>query len=237
MKAFLLLLSVSILMAIGSRTYAQDILVKGVIIEKGTNIRIALGVITNKNSGKAVGSNDLGLFDIKAKLGDTLLIEKRNFVSQQFVVNYNKDILIYLIRASTTLEEVTIKGKTKIEDLQDIRREFKRQGSFYEGKPPLALLNPLSGSPLTFFYELFGKTPAKARRFKRYYDNELKLMQVDQFFNKTLISKYTDLDGQNLDKFMLDYSPTVEMIKGWSNYDAVNYIKLSAKKFTDTLKN
>lgn len=237
MKAFLILLSASIFMAIGSRTYAQDILVKGVIIEKGTNIRIALGVITNKNTGKAVGSNDLGLFDIKAKSGDTLLIEKRNFVSQQFVVNYNKDLLIYLIRASTTLEEVTIKGKTKIEDLQEIRREFKRQGSLYEGKPPLALLNPLSGSPLTFFYELFGKTPAKARRFKRYYDNELKLMQVDHFFNKTLINKYTDLEDRNLDKFMLDYLPTVEMIKGWNNYDAANYIKLSAKKFTDTLKN
>ena len=237
MKAFPILLSVCMLMAIGNKTYAQDILVKGVIIEKGTNIRIALAVINNKNSGKAVGSNDLGLFDIKAKLGDTLLIEKRNFVSQQFVVNNNKDILIYLIRASTSLEEVTIRGKTKIDDLQEIRREFKRQGSFYEGKPPLALLNPLNGSPLTFFYELFGKTPAKARRFKRYYDNELKLMQVDRFFNKTLVSKYTDLEGQNLDKFILDYSPTFEMIKGWNNYDAVNYIKLSAKKFRDTLKN
>lgn len=237
MRAFFLLWLVFMLMTIGSRIYAQDVLVKGVIIEKGTNIRIALGVITNKHSGKAVGSNDLGLFNIKVNLGDTLLIEKRNFVSQQIVVNSNKDIFIYLVRSSVTLDEVTVKGKTKIEDLQEIRREFKRQGSFYEGKPPLALLNPLNGSPLTFFYELFGKTPAKARRFKRYYDKELQLMQVDNFFNKTLVSKHTPLEGKNLDKFMLEYSPTAEMVKHWNNYDAVNYIKLSAKKFADTLKN
>ena len=237
MKAFSLLFSVCMLMIIGIKTRAQDILAKGAIIEKGTNIRIALSVITNTNTGKAVGSNDLGLFNIKAKTGDTLLIEKRNFVSQQIVVNGTRDILVHLIRTSTTLEEITIKGKTKIEDLLQIRKEFKHQGSFYEGKPPLALLNPFSGSPLTFFYELFGKTPAKARRFKRYYDNELKLMQIDQFFNKTLIGKCTNLEGKNLDKLILDYSPTFEMVKDWNNYDAMNYIKLSAKKYTDTLKN
>lgn len=237
MKAFFLPFSVSMLILIGIQTRAQDISAKGAIIEKGTNIRIALSVITNINTGKAVGSDDLGLFNIKAKIGDTLLIEKRNFVSQQVIVNGTKDILVQLIRASTTLEEITIKGKTKIEDLQQIRKAFKHQGSFYEGKPPLALLNPFGGSPVTFFYELFGKTPAKARRFKRYFDNELKLMQVDHFFNKTLIVKYTNLEGRNLDKFMLDYSPTSGMIKDWNNYDAIEYIKLSAKKYTDTLKN
>ncbi|MFC3364308.1 hypothetical protein ACFOG5_14130 [Pedobacter fastidiosus] len=217
--------------------YAQDLLAKGVIIEKGTNIRIALCVVTNRRTKQAVGSNDLGMYQIKAKLGDTLFIEKRNFVDQQIVVRDDKDVIAYLIRASTTLEEVTIKGKTKKEDLDEIRREFKRQGSFYEGKPPLILLNPFSGSPLTFFYELFGKTPAKARRFKKYYDNEIKSMQVDLFFNKTLINKYTNFEGKNLDKFMLDYYPKSEMVKNWNNYDAVNYIKVSAKKYTDTLKN
>lgn len=238
MKAFVSLIILLICLIFDTNSaYAQDLLAKGVIIEKGTNIRIALCVVTNRRTKQAVGSNDLGMYQIKAKLGDTLFIEKRNFVDQQIVVRDGKDVIAYLIRASTTLEEVTIKGKTKKEDLDEIRREFKRQGSFYEGKPPLILLNPFSGSPLTFFYELFGKTPAKARRFKKYYDNEIKSMQVDLFFNKTLINKYTNLEGKNLDKFMLDYYPKSEMVKNWNNYDAVNYIKVSAKKYTDTLKN
>ncbi|MBC6108833.1 hypothetical protein H7U22_00215 [Pedobacter sp. CCM 8938] len=238
MKAFVSLVILLICLIFDTNSaYAQDLLAKGVIIEKGTNIRIALCVVTNRRTKQAVGSNDLGMYQIKAKLGDTLFIEKRNFVDQQIVVRDDKDVIAYLIRASTTLEEVTIKGKTKKEDLDEIRREFKRQGSFYEGKPPLILLNPFSGSPLTFFYELFGKTPAKARRFKKYYDNEIKSMQVDLFFNKTLINKYTNFEGKNLDKFMLDYYPKSEMVKNWNNYDAVNYIKVSAKKYTDTLKN
>ncbi|PWS32168.1 hypothetical protein [Pedobacter paludis] len=238
MKAFSLPIILFIYLIFGANfSHAQDFLAKGVIIEKGTNIRIALCVVTNKRTKKAVGSNDLGMYQIKAEVGDTLLIEKRNFIDQEIIVRDHKDVIVYLVRASTTLDEVTIKGKTKKEDLDEIRREFKRQGSFYEGKPPLMLLNPISGSPLTFFYELFGKTPAKARRFRKYYDNEIKLMQIDRFFNKTLIQKYTDFEGRNLDKFMLDYSPTIEMVKNWNNYDAVNYIRVSAKKYTDTLKN
>lgn len=238
MKAFSLLIILFICLIFDTNPiYAQDFPAKGVIIEKGTNIRIALGVVTNKRTKKAVGSNDLGMYQINAKVGDTLSIEKRNFIDQEVIVRENTDVITYLIRASTTLEEVTIKGKTKKEDLDEIRREFKRQGSFYEGKPPLILLNPFGGSPLTFFYELFGKTPAKARRFKKYYDNEIKSMQIDLFFNKTLINKYTNLKGKSLDKFMLDYYPKSEMVKNWNNYDAVNYIKVSAKKYTDTLKN
>jgi len=236
MKVISLSICVFICIMFGPKLYGQDVLMKGAIIEKGTNIRIGLGVITNKRTGKAVGSNDLGLFQIHAKLGDTLTIEKRNFNSTEVVAD-GHERSIYLIRASTMLDEVTIKGKTKVEDLQEIRWEFRRQGSFYEGKPPLILLNPINGNPLTFFYELFGKTPRKARRFRRYYVNELKLMQVDYFFNKSLIKQYTLLEGKKLDKFILDYAPTAEMVKNWNTYDAANYIRLSAKKYTDTLKN
>lgn len=215
---------------------AQDFVLKGVVIEKGSNVRIALAGITNMRSKMGATSNDIGMFQLSAQAGDTLLIQKRNLSEQKVVVKTDNDLIVYLVRGSTMLEEVTVKGQTKKQEMESIKRDLKRNGSFYAGKPPLILLNPFGGNPITFFYELFGKTPARARNFNRYYKKELSLVEVDKFFNKSLVSNNTTLTGKDLDKFLLDYYPTRSMTINWSNYDAVKYIKESAKKYTDTLK-
>jgi hypothetical protein len=209
----------------GLKTKAQDFVLKGAVIEKGSNVRIALAGITNMRSKMGTTSNDIGMFQLSARTGDTLLIQKRNLNEQKVVVKTDDDLVVYLIRGSTMLEE-----------MESIKSDLKRNGSFYVGKPPLILLNPFGGSPITFFYELFGKTPARARNFNRYYKKELSLIEVDKFFNKRLVSNNTTLTGEDLDKFLLDYYPTRSMTINWSNYDAVKYIKESAKKYTDTLK-
>ncbi|MBB6239151.1 hypothetical protein HDC90_003798 [Pedobacter sp. AK013] len=232
LKAILLL----IILMQGLAVTAQDFVLKGVVIEKGSNVRVALALITNLRSKMGANSNDIGMFLLKAKIGDTLLITKKNLTDQKLVINTDDDLVVYLQRGSTMLEEVTVKGQTKKQEMESVKRDFKRNGSFFEGKPPLILLNPFGGSPLTFFYELFGKTPARARNFNRYYKKELGLMEVDKFFNKSLVSNNTTLKGKDLDKFLLDYYPTRSMTINWSNYDAVKYIKESAKKYTDTLK-
>ncbi|WP_131536415.1 hypothetical protein [Pedobacter nototheniae] len=229
-------LFLSFLLFACSYGYAQEFPLKGVIFEKGTKIRIALAEVTNKRTKVTVGSNDLGFFQIKTIPGDTLLFKKRNFLNQAIVIYGTSDVIVNLIRETNELSEVTIVGQTRKQELDEIQREFKRQGSFYAGKPPLALLNPFGGAPLTFFYELFGKTPRRARRFNKYYNAEIKQLQIDQYFNKTLISNNTHLKGEELNKFMLDYSPNYEKVQKWTNYDAVKYIKESAKNYTDTLK-
>lgn len=220
----------------GFNGMAQNFMLKGVVIEKGSNVRVALAEITNLNNKMGATSNEIGLFQLYARAGDTLLIKKRNLTDQKLVVKTDDDLVIYLVRGSTMLEEVTVKGQTKKQEMEEIKRDFKNNGSFYAGKPPLILLNPFGGSPLTFFYELFGKTPARARNFNRYYKKELSLIEIDKFFNKSLVTSYTTLRGKELDKFLLDYYPSSSMASNWNNYDAVKYIKESAKQYTDTLK-
>lgn len=220
----------------GFNGMAQNFMLKGVVIEKGSNVRVALAEITNLNNKMGATSNEIGLFQLYARVGDTLLVKKRNLTDQKLVVKTDDDLVIYLVRGSTMLEEVTVKGQTKKQEMEEIKRDFKNNGSFYAGKPPLILLNPFGGSPLTFFYELFGKTPARARNFNRYYKKELSLIEIDKFFNKSLVTSYTTLRGKELDKFLLDYYPSSSMASNWNNYDAVKYIKESAKQYTDTLK-
>ncbi len=214
----------------------QEFKLSGVLIENGSKIRIALAEITNKRNNYSVGSNDLGLFEIKAAVGDTLLITKRGFYDLQVVV-INSQSLVLKLNKGIMLNEVLIKGKSKEQALTDIDNDFKDKGSFYAGKPPLALLSPFGGSPLTFFYELFGKTPRNARRFRKYHVTENQQTRVDQFFNRETIHKTTGLDGKELDNFMISYRPDYEQSKNWTTYDATKWINDSFKKYTSTLNN
>ncbi|MGA9648161.1 hypothetical protein [Pedobacter sp.] len=211
---------------------AQDFIVKGVVFEKGANVRIAIANITNVRNGIGVTSNDLGMFQIRASVGDTLLIDKANMNDQRIVITGHQDILIYLVRSTTMLNEVTVIGNTKKADLAEIKKEFQNKGVYNGGKSSFlsAIFNPLNG-----LYNLVGRDPKNARRFGRYADNEIKQSQIDVYFNPTIIKNNTELRGDTLEKYMVDYRPEFQKAQYWNSYDYIKYIKESSKKFTDTL--
>lgn len=215
-----------------ARLFAQDqTLIKGVIFERGSNSRIASAQIVNKQTGYSVSSNTLGLFQINASAGDTLLVVKPGYSDTEVRVKDSGDILVYLI-ASTALREVVIRGQSKKQELDAVKRDFKNKGSFYQGKPPLL---SYIFTPLTALYELFGRTPKNARRFSNYYTNELQQSHIDVLFNETLITKTVGLEGEDLENFMINYRPEYDKAKNWAQYDAIKYIRDSYKKYTDTV--
>ena len=212
--------------------FAQDFKVEGVVMEKDSKVRIALASVTNKRNGFNVGSNDIGLFTIKASVGDTLLIVKRGYNDQQVVVKTANDLIIYLNRG-ITLNEVVISGETKKQSLDAVKRDFRNKGSFYAGKPSFL---SFIFTPLTAIYELIGRTPKNARRFNNYYVTEMQQTHIDAFFNKSIISTNTGLTGKELDNFMINYRPEYEQAKNWNTYDGLKWIKESYKKYSDTAK-
>ncbi|MDN3585562.1 hypothetical protein QWY86_02700 [Pedobacter aquatilis] len=225
---FLLFLTVTVCTSLK----AQDFIVKGVVFEKGANVRIALANITNVRTKIGVTSNDLGMFQIKAAVGDTLLINKTYMNDQRIIIHGQQDILIYLVRGSTALNEVTIYGNTKKQDLAEISKEFKNKGVYNGGKS--SILSSVF-HPLNAIYNLFGKDPKNARRFGRYADNEIKQSQIDVYFNPSIIKNNTELRGDTLEKYMIDYRPEFQKVQYWNSYDYIKYIKETSKKFTDTL--
>jgi hypothetical protein len=220
------------LLCTGSSVMAQNFIVKGVVFEKGSNVRVALANITNTRTKSGVTSNDIGMFQIPAAIGDTLLITKTNLNDQRIEILGHQDILIYLIRGSTTLNEVTIIGNSKKQDLAEIKREFQNKGVYNGGKT--SFLSAIF-QPLNALYNLIGKDPKNARRFGRYADNEIKQSQIDVYFNPSIIKNNTELRGDTLEKYMLDYRPEFQKAQFWNSYDYIKYIKESSKKFTDTL--
>lgn len=234
MKRFVIFFFViyALILAPCSLLFAQDFKLNGVVFDKSSKQRIALASISNKRNKYSVGSNDLGLFTMKASVGDTLVIIKRGFNDQEVVVKSTSDLIIYL-NQEISLNTVEIKGESKKQTLDAIRKDFKNKGSFYAGKPPfLSFLF----TPLTAIYELIGRTPKNARRFNNYYVNEVQQTRIDQFFNKTIISANTGLTGKELDNFMINYRPSYEQSKNWNTYDGLKWIKDSYKQYADTAK-
>ncbi|MBB5635381.1 hypothetical protein HDF26_004218 [Pedobacter cryoconitis] len=212
----------------------QDFQLNGVVMAKGTTNRIAMAQISNLRTKFTVSSNDLGLFQVKANLGDTLVIYKQDYSDKEIIVLSNKDLIVYLDNgAGTTLQEVNIRGKSKKTELDELKQDYRDKGSFYGGKPPLL---SYIFAPITALYELFGRTPKNAKRFGNYYNRELQQTQIDGYFNESLIKKNTDLSGKELEDFMLNYRPDYQKAKNWTEYDAVKYIRDTYKKYTDTLK-
>jgi hypothetical protein len=212
--------------------FAQDFLLRGVLMELGSNSRVVGAQLYNKRTTYTATSNSLGIFEIKAAVGDTVQIYQREYTDSTIVISSAKDLVIKL-RRGQMLREVNINQLTKKQELTDMKQEYRNKGAFYSGKPPVL---SFLFKPLTALYETFGRTPKNARRFGRYYENEMQQTLIDGFFNETIIQENTDLKDEELENFMINYRPEYEKAQNWARYDAIKYIKEAYKTYKATLK-
>ncbi|HTD99358.1 MAG TPA: hypothetical protein VK668_08715 [Mucilaginibacter sp.] len=216
-----LLLLIICLFCLPGLASAQQLTVKGVIFKKNASARIAQAIITDLNSKVVMMSDELGAFSIKAAIGDTLLITKYDYTPEKRVIVNVEDLYIYM-QPIIVLNQVVIKDQTKKQELGDIMHQYRSKGTFYDGKPPaLSFLN----SPLTGIYELFGKTPNNARRFAEFSKRELETDVVKRRYTKALVKNVTKLPDDEVDKFMLIFTPSYEDVKVWNDYELITYIK------------
>lgn len=204
----------------------QEFTVNAVLFEKNSKIRLNEATIYNKRNKYNTTSNSMGLFNIKAAVGDTLLITKLYYNDVEVPVALAKDMVIYLTKNTNTLREIEVK-KSRVVD--EIRTDYKN--GVPTGKVSiLSFLNPLNA-----IYKLTSRDGKNARRFSRYYNNEVQQSHVDSFFNRSIVSTHTGLTGKDLDNFMFNYRPDYERSKNWTTYDGIKWIKDSYKKYSDTV--
>lgn len=203
--------------------YGQQVLnVKGIVFKKSTPDRISQALVTDLRSQTLMMSDELGGFSIRASVGDTLLITKTGYTSQKLAIVNNSDVMVYL-QPVVELDQVTIKGQSKKQELNEVMKEYRSQGIYNDGKslPIWQFIN----SPLTGFYNLFGKTPGQARRFAAYARNEQEASAVDRRYTKELVRSITKLPDDEIDKFMVAFRPSYQDMKEWNDYQLIQYIK------------
>ena len=207
-------------------SYAQQPLtIKGIIFKKSTPDRISQAVVTDLKTQTLMMSDELGGFSIKTSIGDTLEVTKTGYTAQRVAVVNNNDLVVYL-QPVIELNQVTIKSQSKQQELNEVMKEYRSQGIYNDGKslPVWQFIN----SPITAFYNLFGKTPAQARRFAEYAKNEQEASVVDKRYTKELVKSVTKMTSDNeVEKFMVAYRPSYDNMKEWNDYQLIQYVKKS----------
>jgi hypothetical protein len=201
---------------------AQDFLITGAVLEAETKLRVGEARLINTCNKYAVLTDLMGIFQIRAKVGDTLIISKLNYRDQIAIITDQKDLVLTLSKEATTLKEVVITGNRLIDDL---KRDFKN------APPPTGKISALSYvfSPIGSLYNLMSAEGKNTRRFSKYYAKEVKESRVDLFFNKSMITSQTGLVGKDLEDFMMEYRPEYSKTLNWTRYDALKWISDSYK--------
>jgi hypothetical protein len=201
----------------------QVFTIHGVVSKKLTVERVSQAVIRNLKTSELMMSDELGWFTIKASVGDTLLFTKQDYTDQKVVILNGSDIPVYM-QPVIKLATVTVKGQSTKQELNEVMSDYKKNGTFYDGKPPILsfLTNPLTG-----IYELFGKTPNEAKRFAAYSKSEQEYAEVRRRYTLTLVKRITNAPDSTAKKFMRYYTPSYEDLKGWNDYDLMKQIRKS----------
>lgn len=218
---------VFIFLWISAQVNAQQNAVRGLIMDRSGAARIGNVSVLNKRTGQKILSNELGLFQIAAATGDTLLLSKPGY-SDLFHSLPSMSDLVLRMQPVIALAEVKVTGQTKQEELQEYRDQYRKKGSYYAGKPPLLAY---VFQPVTALYELLGKTPNQARRFNLFYIKELEQTEIDRRFNPYFVGKTTGLEGDDLRNFILLYRPGYEALSKMDEYAMINYVKRSLATF------
>ena len=201
----------------------QTFRINGIIFKKGSSTtRISQATITDLSTKTVMMSDDLGMFSISTAMGDTLLINKKEYAPFKVTVDSKADLLIGL-QPMLALKEVIITGQTKKQELNEVMKQYNSKGIFNNGNslPFFQFLN----SPLTGFYNLFGKTPREERHFAAYAQTELQNTEIDKRYTKELVKNITKLPDDEVAKFMQLYTPSYQDIKEWNDYQLIQYIK------------
>src|SRR5690606_4822122 len=202
--------------------------IRGIVVEAGASTRLGGVTITNTNTGQNSVSSGLGTFEIRVSIGDTLVANSVGYEPAAVEIKTLSDILIDMTPGSILLEQVDVNRMSKEAELRDAMRGYRKQGVYFDGKPPaLAYIF----NPITSLYELLGRTPRNARRFSNYMEKELAETDVDRKFSRGKIQELTGLEGDDLTNFMIWYRPSYEKAQYWGEYDITAYIVQSFKQF------
>lgn len=207
---------------------------RGIILSADTTLLLRGINLLNLNSKKHTVSDEYGNFVLDYKLGDTIEFRHDHWETKLVFGDKLTDS-IFLKKRSIVLDEIVItrnRHNNEINDLKEIEKEKNKKGGiYYGGKPPIALLNPFGGKPITFFYELFSKNGKRARAMEKNIQLAIKESKIDSVFNRNAVKMSTSIKDEDITPFMEEYRPTFEQVQSWNTYDLYLYIQKSYESF------
>lgn len=224
MKSYLLLLLFALVNGIAA---AQQIPVKGFVIDKESKQRLAKVYIYNSHTDEGLYNNTKGEFSTQASVGDTLFAALQGYGVDTIVYNGNSSIYFQLKSLAIQLREVSITGSsiTPRERYDKTLREYKYATELGSSKDLLNLSSRGVGLGIDAIYNLLSRKGRNARHLQAILERDYKQEIIDYRFNASFVSKVLRISGYELQDYMQQYRPSYDFVLIASDYEFIVLVR------------
>ncbi|WP_405570067.1 carboxypeptidase-like regulatory domain-containing protein [Winogradskyella sp. Asnod2-B02-A] len=193
--------------------------VKGTLVSSTTNLPLSEANIVNINQVVGTATNDEGVFEIRAKVNDTLHLSYIGYKSIKVRVTNDwlkfGDTEIQMTELALALEEVTVKQLELtgylVVDMKQVPETSNNRyrisglpGQGYEaGKPNIAtkVLGAIF-NPADFLYNMFGRKPNEMHKLKKMKEDDEIRNQLAKRFDREMLLVLLQVTKYDLDEIV-----------------------------------
>lgn len=201
------------------------IIIRGVVYDYKTNEPMANINIRNIFTDRGMTTDSTGKFSIDVEKGHLVEFTRIGYKIVRVRVD-NLDIPFYKIamkEGGFELQNVDITGNNYKTDSIEKREVYKWAIEHYTLGPLESIEHP---------FDALSKRNRQIWAFQKRYEYFEKEKFVDYVFNAKLVKKVSKLtDSTRIEDYRRFYRPTYDQIKGWTEYEFLEYIKKTTADF------
>ncbi len=203
----------------GSKSFAQFNLT-GTVYDS-TKINYVEGVKVESTTGAITYTDSIGKYSIRVTEADSVVFTFRNKPTKKFAVqaipdptNFNIWINVKVKSKFTTLKEVIVKANSYRQDSIENRNRYQDVFNHKSGKVGTSIVQGGVGLDINDLINLFRfRRNKQLKAFRNRLEIEEKERYINYRFNKTLVTRITNLKSAALDTFMVRYRPDYEFVQ------------------------
>lgn len=220
----------------GCLAAGAQVRVKGTVYDSSRRYVVeAVSVLST--SGQGTVTDSLGRYQLDVGEKDSIWFSFLGKPTPKYPVAGMVDPLrfdISLLLRSDVLPTVKVRSRIYKEDSVQNRKDYAKVFNFK--RPNLASITSVTPSGVGFdLDEIIRLFQFRKNRSMERFRERLLEQERDKFvthrFTKGLVRRLTALDGDALDRFMIQYRPTYEFALVSSDYDFQSYIKKAGEAF------
>lgn len=201
-------------------------------------------VKVSSTKGEVTFTDSVGRYVMQVNINDTIFFTFRGKSTMMFPVKsirypagFDVSLQVRVQDKYQTLKEVVVVGKSYKQDSIENRESYSRIFNFDRGGVRISETGALGGTPgldLSSMIQMFQFRKNKSmKKFQNRLIEEEQNKYIDHKFNKQLVQQLTKLSGRDLEKFMIAYRPTYEMVAYSEEYEFLKYILDASKYFKE----
>ena len=220
-------------------TVSAQYVVKGTVFDSSHRYRIEAVTVVS-TGGRMTMTDSLGRYQIAVGEKDSIWFSYLGKPTPKYPVLKMVDVTQFdlaLRLKSDVMKEVIVRNRSYRQDSIQNRKDYAKVFDFH--RPNVASLTSIGPTgaaiDLDELIRVFQFRKNKSmEKFKERLEEQERQKFIDHRFNKALVRRLTNLDGSNLDVFMLRFRPSYAFTLTASEYDFQMYIKRCFELFNSS---